>query len=1051
MKIRLLYFLCLVSFSAFPQIFSFKTYTEDDGLSQSFINDINQDNRGFLYLATGNGLTCYGGTKFLVLSSKDGLANDFVTTIYNDHENKTWLGHLEGGVTVLQSDGKIEAVKFNEEIGAKIIQILEIATNKYIFLKSNDGIVIYDEVSKSSLNLQEDMFYEVLKVLPYKDELFLLKPDGVYTIKTKDLLAKNYALTKKLDLKEGVKMRWNIAEDNLIILDNVSGVLTYKNDDNLTPLDTFKINKTDGSYFTRIVPDRFSNIYVATTDNGVFKINTSTRSIFNYTTKNGLTSNAVQSVFIDREDNLWIGTYGNGLQQLTNEIYSFNYLSELGKKLPIHASLKIHGKVVLASGRGIGYFSNDKIDYVNHPSVKDKTVNGLIQNKSNFIFSTSEGELFYSDTLFKKITKINLKTINQKLIINYVTADADNILVCTTSGLYIINPVDFSYNLLNTESGLLHNNVKFVFKDSKRRVWICSPGTLIYYLDDYKDIKRFNEIKGLKNFHTNGVCEDKDNNIWISSVGDGVFKYDGRNFENFTVANGLKSNFCFGITTDYKKGIWVSHSNGISYKNANKKNFNKIGGNTELLQTQFIENSVYYDKTENDIIFGTTDGIARINTTKQHFNEVEPKLNFLRVTLNDISLPLYRDTVLKYNTYDLNIDFIGISLQEPSKVKYKFMLEGLTDKFEEIGYETRKRNFPKLKDGEYTFILYAANNDGLWTSNPIKFKITIKKPFWKEAVFYILLLVVLIVVFVFLIKKRTQNLVRKQKILQDIIAQKTIEISNEKELIAKINENLNVVLKDLKDSINYAKKIQSYILPNLNQAQKNLRTFIYFQPKDVVSGDYYGFYNVSKDKTIIFLIDCTGHGVPGAILTVISKSFLNKIIIDKEIHEPDTIIENLNFELRSFFASQSSDSEENKNYEGLVMSICVIDYPNKTVEYCGAGRPLLYKIENELFYQRGNIHSVGYDEDLPSLEVIKIPFDKGLRVYLHSDGIQDQFGGPDLKKFSSRRVIEALQRQKDIPFEEECEEVITEFLLWKDVSPQVDDICFFAFELFSGS
>jgi serine phosphatase RsbU (regulator of sigma subunit) len=154
--------------------------------------------------------------------------------------------------------------------------------------------------------------------------------------------------------------------------------------------------------------------------------------------------------------------------------------------------------------------------------------------------------------------------------------------------------------------------------------------------------------------------------------------------------------------------------------------------------------------------------------------------------------------------------------------------------------------------------------------------------------------------------------------------------------------------------------------------------------------------------------------------------------------------------LRSFFDSKI-EGEENKNFEGLVMSICVIDYPSKTVEYCGAGRPVLYKIENELVFHRGNIHSVGYDEDLPALEVVKIPFNKGLRVYLHSDGMQDQFGGQKMKKYSSKRIIESLERQPDMPFDEECEHVITEFLLWKDAAPQVDDICFFAFELFSGS
>src|SRR6266403_774382 len=104
MKFRLVYLFCFVSFSVFSQIYSFKTFTEDDGLSQSFINDIKQDRRGFLYIGTGSGLTIYGGSKFEILTSQNGLANNFVTYIYCDHEDKVWLGHWEGGITVLRPD-----------------------------------------------------------------------------------------------------------------------------------------------------------------------------------------------------------------------------------------------------------------------------------------------------------------------------------------------------------------------------------------------------------------------------------------------------------------------------------------------------------------------------------------------------------------------------------------------------------------------------------------------------------------------------------------------------------------------------------------------------------------------------------------------------------------------------------------------------------------------------------------------------------------------------------------------------------------------------------
>jgi ligand-binding sensor domain-containing protein len=1049
MKFRLLYILLVTAFPLFSQVYSFKSFSEDDGLSQSFINGISQDKKGIMYIATGNGLTCYDGTKFTIIDTSSGIANNFITSLFLDRENKAWLGDYEGGVSIIYPNGGIRKIKFKEEMRTKIIQIVELSAHNYLFLKNNSGLILYNEETGSYLDLEEEVFKEVLNIRVVNNNLLLVKADGLYSLKVADFISKNYRPEKRLSLKEGALIKPDGSNQNLILADNVLGILVLSNDGKFTPKDTFKLARNDGSVFTRIVADRGSEVYVSTTDNGIFKFDLDSRKVTNYTTRNGLSSNAVQSIFIDRENNLWIGTYGNGLQVLHDELYSYNLISDLGQKLTINGALKLSGKLVLASNKGIGYFDNEKIDFVKHPFLEGKNINGLIRYKDDLIFSASNGELFKSDTLFKKISKVPIVTSYQKLVINSLSHDENHIYACATSGLYIIDPVKYSYTILNTESGLLHNNVKFVYRDSKERLWICSPGTPVYYLDSKNEVIKFNEIPGLKNFNTNGICEDPDQNIWISSVGDGVFKYNGKTFENFTTANGLKSNFCYGITCDYKKGVWVTHSNGISYKNNNKKNFDKVNGRSELIPAFFIENSLYYDKHNNEVVFGTTDGIIRINTTKQKFNDVEPALNITQFCLNDSCVQSIRDTSLNYDNYNLSIDFVAVCLKDPTRVKYKYKLEGLMDDWEFITYETRRLNFPKLKDGEYTFLIYACNNDGLWNSEPVKLKITIHKPFWKKAWFIIVLFIGIVLLFIYLVKRRTAELIRKQEKLEGIIAEKTEEIKEEKEIIAKINEDLNVVLKDLQDSINYAKKIQARILPDLAHAQKSLRTFLYFQPKDVVSGDYYGFYNVTKHQTIVYLIDCTGHGVPGAFLTVISKAFLNKIIIDKEIYEPDAIIENLNFELRNFFDTRDLKEEE-KNYEGLVISICLIDYPNKMVEFCGAGRPILYKIEDKLFHQRGDINSVGYDEDLPDLEVIRIPFDKGLRVYLHSDGIQDQFGGPNRKKFSSRRIVEILEKSENIPFEKECQDVIDAFKTWKGEEAQVDDVCFFAFELFSG-
>jgi ligand-binding sensor domain-containing protein len=1024
------------------QVFSFRNFTEDDGLSQSFIYDICRDNRGFLVIATGDGLSAYGGYTFRTFKASSGLAEIGISAMLKDSKNKIWLGHFEGGVSLVLPSGKIDKVTFKEPLSAKLIQILEIGNDNYVFLKKNTGIVIYNSSTGKTENIQDEGFGETSAILLNKDELLFLKPDGVYAIKIKNLLSKNYKTYRLLKLNEGVTMQFNIAKDNLIIADNNLGLLTYKVGINFSPLDTFKLKRINSSFFTKIISDRFSNIYVATSDDGFYKINPSTKLVSNYTIKNGLASNAIQTLFIDREDNLWIGTYGFGLQQLNNEMYSYRFIKDNeGIRIPINGIVKLNDKTIVTTYKGIGFVVDDKIDFIKNNLLANKNFKNLMFYKNNFIFSSAEGELFKSDTLFNKITKITLKTTNEKLIINSISSDEKSIFACTSAGLYIINPETAQYEVLNTESGLMHNNVKFVYVDSKKHMWVCSQGSLIYYVDNYKDVKIFDDVKTLKNFNIQTISEDSKNNVWISSLGDGVFKYNGKNFENYSVANGLKSLYSYAIVSDYKNGIWVAHNNAISYKNANKKNFNRIGGNSELLQSNFIENSVFYDKKTNEVFFGTTEGFMKINTAKQKFNEVEPKVSILNVSINGDRLTNFSDTILNYNSYDFSFDFIGICLSDPQSVKYKYKLtlEGENGNWEFIGSETRKLNFPKLKNGKYTFIIYAANNDGMWTSTPVVYKFTIDKPYWLKLWFIITSVLSLSLIIFVGIKWRTKKLIANQKELEHKIHLQTIEIRSEKEHISKMNVELKTLHDDLRDSINYAKNIQSSIIPHLQNQLGAVDIFEYFQPKDVVGGDFYGYYSLPNNNKIVFIADCTGHGVPGGFLTVIAKALLDKIVIEMKIYNPKEIIHKLNSEFRLFFSANASD--QNIRYEGLVITMCYIDYLSKHVQVCAAGNPFYYSTKNSsIINYKGSRRSVGYQESMGDLEALELPIDSDLRLYLFTDGLQDQFGSSKSKRFSSKKVAEALEVSKNLSVQEQGINMLEEWKLWKAAAEQVDDV-----------
>ncbi len=441
-------------------------------------------------------------------------------------------------------------------------------------------------------------------------------------------------------------------------------------------------------------------------------------------------------------------------------------------------------------------------------------------------------------------------------------------------------------------------------------------------------------------------------------------------------------------------------------------------------------------------MFGTNEGFLKINTSKQKFNEVEPKLNILSISINGDRISNFNDTILKYGSYDFIIDFIGICLTNPKDIKYKYKLklEGSTnDNWETIASETRKLNFPKLKNGKYTFMLLAANNDGLWSSAPIEYKFKIDKPIWLKLWFIISIVLALTIITILGIKWRTHKLIKNQKELEFKIEEQTLEIRQEKDNISKMAEELKVAHEDLRDSINYAKNIQSSIIPVLENKLGLVQIFEHFQPKEAVGGDFYGYYTLPNNNKLVFLADCTGHGVPGGFLTVIAKALLDKIILEMKVYEPKEVIYKLNKEFRLFFAGDTHD--ENVRYEGLVISICLIDYENKYAKICVAGNPFYYSSTNtEIINYKGSRSSVGYEEDMGQLNVLEIPLETDLRLYMFSDGLQDQFGGPDAKRFTSKKVASALNNSKNVKVQQQGINVLNEWTIWKSAAEQVDDV-----------
>jgi serine phosphatase RsbU (regulator of sigma subunit) len=260
----------------------------------------------------------------------------------------------------------------------------------------------------------------------------------------------------------------------------------------------------------------------------------------------------------------------------------------------------------------------------------------------------------------------------------------------------------------------------------------------------------------------------------------------------------------------------------------------------------------------------------------------------------------------------------------------------------------------------------------------------------------------------------------------------------------RVNKELHRQNENIRSSINYAKRIQEAMLPRKDLQQSLLaNSFLLFKPRDVVSGDFYWFSELpnghadrSQHDLAFAAIDCTGHGVPGAFMSMIGINSLNGFI-NRGLTETNTLLDTLHTEIRSALRQELTG-----NNDGMDAALCIYRRQRNVLEFSGAKNPLVYIQDNTLHRIKGDIHSIGGSKNKPSLSFHKhtITIDRPTTVYLFSDGYRDQFGGEDNAKFMGKRFHELLLEIHKLPMEEQREVLDKTIEAWKGARAQTDDI-----------
>ena len=1039
LKKLLFIFLFIVTLSQLSaQDYNFKHYGQKQGLANANIKCIFQDSYGFLWFATqGGGISKFDGKSFTNYDKQDGLVGNDVICITEDEHNSIWIGTVDG---VSKYDRK-KFTNYTIDNGLKENKVFHIFCDgsKTWISTFGGGIAILENEKFTYLNttngLSSDKVFSV-----FKDK------GGKYWIGTSKgginlYNGKSFTIIKESkNFNSASAFCFHESTDGKIWIGTPGkGVFFIEN--NLFHQVDIPLIKTD--YISKIVEDKQHNIWCAT-EHGLVKIYKNlSYKIFNK--DNGLAGVDISSVICDYEGEIWVSCFGNGVYKLTNEALSV-YTKQHGlNDNRVIAFCKNDEGFLFSTTSGLNNFKNGIIESVSLPKeltediitalfLEDKTLYAGTQNKGLFILTESSKNNY---TITKHINKID--TVDLKTIVTSIQKN-ENIIWVSMYGTGIIKIKNGEFSLYSKENKQLPTNDVMCIYSILDDLWIGTIGEGVLRLNTTTNIiKHFSKKEGCTSTNIFSINE-LNKQIIIGSIDEGLFIFNKNKFTNISKKNGLLSNSINVIQKSIDNNLWIGTDLGINKITLNPDfSLKSIKAYTDEdgLKSSAIEQNASIEQN-GFIYFGTGEGLVSYNAKEDIVSDVKPKvlisellLKYSKIdstkvkfdSLSKLNLPI--NPVFNYKQNDITFKFKALSTQTTN---YQFLLEGYDKDWSPV-QTNNEAVFTNLSPGKYIFKLKAINKYNI-ESEILEYAFEITPPFYMRWWFFVLSIATIIASIFSFIKYRTHKLIKEKQVLEAKVTERTSELKS-------ANLNLNMAIEEIKDSINYAERIQSSILPNINVIKEHLPNgFILFKPRDVVSGDFYWFNQV-EGKSFFACVDCTGHGVPGAFMSMIGNSILNEIILTKKITSPSAILSSLN---RSIFKVLKQNTSESR--DGMDMALCMIDPKNNTLTYSGANRELLLIRNGELIEYKPTKNAIGGFTDSNTIfKETVIDIQPNDLFYMTTDGYADQFGGEKGKKLMTKNFKDFLLQIHTLPMQVQQDELDKKIQSWMgNAHAQVDDI-----------
>lgn len=1032
--------LCLLLFTNLlsGQIYRFKNFGSGSGIPNTFVYTLGQDENGYLWVGTAAGISKFDGFDYYNVPYPDSLTGHYPTAQLKDRTGILWFGCNDGSVYYYEDNilkkMSVQTASLIEEIlegpdgniwiipqGEGIFRIQSKTREKADRLKIDSSLVIFSACISQKGDLLLGTQENIKVYSPEGNSLTLTNTiegfdyynvTAIHKLPDKDvfLIGTNGSSIFKLDLQDGENSLSKLSE--------------------LRELESVNVNS--------IYTDSEGNVWISTNDYGFLCLGlpdqaTSVTSLRRFDRNSGLPGDNGKLVFQDLEGNFWFGMFGDGLSMLNSLAFSyFEPGTDPATNDIIYVS-KTGSDFFLGTPAGFFLFDPESNKSSQLTDLRKETdgneITAYCTEDDGRIWIGTGGKGLFVRGPNGISRRYFLSGDSGKDYIRDITTDENYVWLGTLNGVVILDKtkgtVIKEYDIIN---GLPHNSIAQVFRTDEGKVAVATKTDRLFLIDPETGVSSGSSVMPGTMNSISSFCQDRDGNIWAATEGYGLYGLYGDSLYSITRAEQLMSDYCYSVLADSRNRIWAGHERGFSV-------FEIATGIIKTYETDFAQGGKcnpngMYESDDGKVLIGTTQGLIIYDSNEDNIVQKAPINNINFITINDVQYPYQDSYTLPYSKkYTIKVNYVGISLGEPEKVFYQTRLDNWDSDWSR--WTTEREVTLSPRDGKYNFSMVSASQNEL-IGDPVSFDLTIKKPFWRTIWFYLASFILITGLVIFIIREREKAQKKLELYLKKELDARTKEVMKQKDKI----EQQNI---EITDSINYAKRIQSSILPDFNKIKDAFRdAFIIFYPRDIVSGDFYWFDKFGDDKFVLVCADSTGHGVPGAFMSMIGSTLLQDIVSRQHVTRPSQILKMLDNQI---FATLNQNVELGVSNDGMDMIVCEINTKTRHIRFASAMRPVMIVLKGETLYIKGNRYSIGgesYTEKF--FDDQEYYMNEGDTIYLFSDGLPDQFGGPDGKKMKMAKLKTLIEDVNPLPMSEQKQKIDDFYREWKGEYDQVDDI-----------